>query len=143
MLPLNNRTPGTNNVLSTKTRESIDLKSQDIEFGIMNTQDFQYYQNEQDILIQKISLEMQKMGLNDPHLISEILSSEAQAGRGINGSGLSNQNGNLDEDPVFNQDLKALKSTIQNLERQIDMKMAKIEKLKVRIAPKPIQNVNL
>lgn len=109
----------------------------------MNTQDFQYYQNEQDILIQKISLEMQKMGLNDPHLISEILSSEAQAGRGINGSGLSNQNGNLDEDPVFNQDLKALKSTIQNLERQIDMKMAKIEKLKVRIAPKPIQNVNL
>jgi hypothetical protein len=73
---------------------------------------------------------MEKMGVRDGGLIVEILTS----GNG----GVGHNDGSLDEDPVFNQDLKALKSTIENLEKQIDGKLASISQLKVSFKPKSV-----
>jgi hypothetical protein len=102
--------------MSTKTRESIDLKSQDIEFGILKSQDVDYFLREQERLIQSIQQEMQKMGVVDHELISEILNSgQNGVSESYTDFAIGQGDGSLDEDPVFNQDLKALQATIESL----------------------------
>ena len=65
---------------------------------------------------------MQKMGLEDYSIISEILMS------------VDDQNtleNNHNDDPGFSQDLRVLKQTIQDLELEIGAKIDRIGKLKV------------
>ena len=66
---------------------------------------------------------MQKMGLEDYSVISEILMSVNDENE------LDNK---YNEDPGFGQDLRVLKQTIQDLELYIGAKMDRIGKLKVK-----------
>jgi len=74
---------------------------------------------------------MGSLGIRDDNLIREILNCGKK--QKFYGPSFGNLNEDLDSDLLFNKDLRNLKWSIGKLEGKIDLKMRRINKLKVRI----------